>query len=1056
MRRQPRRRVPLLTAMIYKLLQININHARAAQDLLLHSLTDRKCSLAIVAEPYRIPDCHPNWISDNTGTIAITWRWWDGAPISSILEKGTHYVAVRWGQFTVIGLYFPPSGSIANYERWLEDVASCVRRYATSPTIVGGDFNAWSVTWRSRYTNQRGTLVEDWASSLGLGLLNKGTKSTCVRPQGSSIVDLTWASLSAERLLVDWRVLDTEHLSDHKCIAMDFGRISLPGNPPSRMGSKRDEHPRWAIRQLDVDKLLAIVTINMWHRPVIDRDPNVEEAWIRDTITTACDAAMPRAKRNPRPAAYWWTAEIAQLRRDATRLSRKIRKRCRSTQEREARLEAYRDAKQFLRNSIRQAKRAAWEELLLTLNEDPWGKPYKLVLNKLRPWAPPTTEVLDPLFTQLVVGTLFPSHRTTTRIPVMGPMGLEAPLSDWHEGLAVTIDELTSAIKRSFRGRNTAPGPDGLQKKVLALISGELNGPLQNLINGCLRTGVIPDKWKRANLALILKEGKDNSQPSAYRPICLINELGKLCERVIVTRVTKHLSSMGPNIAQHQFGFRCGRSTIDAISRVRSLTDDQTSQGRVVLAISLDIKNAFNSLPWDKIKQALRSHNVPPYLCRVIDNYLSDRFVSYKDRTGITQHHRLSCGVPQGSVLGPLLWNIGYNTVLQAALPPSCHILCYADDTLLLAGGENWQEAIHRGELASSSVMRTIRQAGLEVSVDKTEAIFFHAKNSGMPPSGLHIRLGETQIPIKRRLKYLGVILDGLWSFEGHFDAVGVKTKVRANTMCRILPNLGGPDNRVRRLYMGTVRSIALYGAPLWAEALVKSRRGKTIMLSALHPMILRVARTYRTVSRSAAQILAGIPPITLLAEEQRKMYQALCLRKRRGIGTSEKIRLRMRHHFRQKTMDSWQRELATEMARAGGRVLLALQPVLDEWTNRTHGFMTYRMAQIITGHGCFGTFLHRIGKEETPRCHHCEATLDTAQHTLAVCPAWTDEREELWAFVGEDLSLPATIKAILQSEEKWRSFSLFCEIVLEQKEQAERERQGVPLPRHGRPVHSR
>lgn len=1032
--------------MDYKLLQSNINHAKAAQDLFLHTLAERGCTLGIVAEPYRIPEEHPSWVGDNTGTIAITWRWWDGAPICSFLTKGNHFVAVRWGSFSVVGVYLPPSEPIARYEERLEDIASCIRSLGKSPIIIGGDFNAWNETWGSRFTNPRGAILEDWASSLGLQLLNKGGEATCVRPQGTSVVDLTWATTSAAAMLMDWRVLiDVEHLSDHRYIAMRFGRKRISRSPHQ----EQRDRPRWTIKCLDVDKLMALVMAAMWSGTPSEQDPSCEEAWLRGVVTGACDAAMPRAKRVPRRSTYWWNEEIAELRRTTIKWGRKVRRKRGSAEVQAATMEAYREARRELRNGIRTAKAKAWDELLLTLQEDPWGKPYRIVLNRLRPWAPPTTEQLEPTFLHKVVRTLFPTGRDRFGIPPPDWGDEDSP--DWNEDLAVSEEEMSYALKRSFGGRNTAPGPDGIVKKVLALVSGELRGPLMHLIDGCLRKGVFPQAWKQANLVLLHKEGKDKTQPTSYRPICLINELGKLCERIVANRITRHLSEEGPDLAEHQFGFRQGRSTLDAVARVRSLADEQTSQGRIVLAISLDIKNAFNSLPWGRTRDALNAHGVPCYLRRVIDAYLSNRYITYRDRAGTTQWQKLECGVPQGSVLGPLLWNVGFNAVLQSALPPSCQIISYADDTLILAGGENWSEAVSRGEVAVSSVVRSIRSAGLEVAAQKTEALFFYSKASGPPPPGLGFMLGDTRVLVGTRLKYLGLILDGLWTYEGHFATVASRAKMRANTLCRLLPNLGGPDSRVRSLYAGTVRSVALYGAPVWAAALTASRRGKTVMAAALHPMALRMARAYRTVSRGAALTLAGSPPMALIATEYAKMFNALRAVRQRGLETTGAVRSRIRIHFRRQTLEIWQRDLAVEAEASGGRVITAIQPVIHEWVSRTHGVLTYRMTQVLSGHGCFGTYLARIGREENAVCHHCEIMMDSAQHTLEMCPAWANDRAALWAAVGGDLSPPALIRSILKSEEAWRALSQFCEVVMHKKEEAERERRGILPPSNAR-----
>ena len=110
----------------------------------------------------------------------------------------------------------------------------------------------------------------------------------------------------------------------------------------------------------------------------------------------------------------------------------------------------------------------------------------------------------------------------------------------------------------------------------------------------------------------------------------------------------------------------------------------------------------------------------------------------------------------------------------------------------------------------------------------------------------------------------------------------------------------------------------------------------------------------------------------------------------------------------------------------------------------RRHGALTYRLTQILTGHGCFGKYLCRIGREQSPGCHHCgDCPEDTAQHTLADCPAWAEQRRELSAAVG-DLSLPNIVLSMVRSESAWEAVASFCEQVMHAKEAAEREREAA------------
>jgi len=179
---------------------------------------------------------------------------------------------------------------------------------------------------------------------------------------------------------------------------------------------------------------------------------------------------------------------------------------------------------------------------------------------------------MDPGLLEEVISALFP--RREIRIP---PGRYPPP---WEEELGVTRGEFSEAIKR-LGGATKAPGPDDIPGRVLALVIGQLGARLRRLYTSCLRMGTFPSTWKRANLIFLRKEGKPAEHPSAYRPICLLDEVGKLFERIIANRLIQHLSQSGPELSEEQFGFRKGRSTTDAIAHLRALSDRIVGEGGV-------------------------------------------------------------------------------------------------------------------------------------------------------------------------------------------------------------------------------------------------------------------------------------------------------------------------------------------------------------------------------------------------------------------------------------------------------------------------------------------
>ncbi|KAL6421645.1 hypothetical protein ACFW04_014563 [Cataglyphis niger] len=127
------------------------------------------------------------------------------------------------------------------------------------------------------------------------------------------------------------------------------------------------------------------------------------------------------------------------------------------------------------------------------------------------------------------------------------------------------------------------------------------------------------------------------------------------------------------------------------------------------------------------------------------------------------------------------------------------------------------------------------------------------------------------------------------------------------------------------------------------------------------------------------------------------------------------------------------------EQTHVGRRIVEAVAPLLSEQTERSKG-ISYQMTQV---HGCFGKYLHEIGKEGSTSYHHCEIEKNTMKHTLDSCPAWECERDALKKIVGFDFSLPAVVAAMLEGEVKWRAVASFCETVMSRKEITEREREG-------------
>ncbi|XP_011685328.1 PREDICTED: uncharacterized protein LOC105448464 [Wasmannia auropunctata] len=325
--------------------------------------------------------------------------------------------------------------------------------------------------------------------------------------------------------------------------------------------------------------------------------------------------------------------------------------------------------------------------------------------------------------------------------------------------------------------------------------------------------------------------------------------------------------------------------------------------------------------------------------------------------------------------------------MLQRKMPVECHILCYADDTLVVALGNSMEEASVRVELGVALVVKVILVRG-------------------------------TPVPVDTSLKYLGLTLNRTWSFSEHFARVLPAAERMSLALARLMPNLRGPNEFSRRLYCAVIHSVIFYDAPVWAPTLSSNRRVVRKICAVQRRVALRVIAAYRTVSYQAAFLLARVIPVEFLADRYRRVFLDTREIQGRDIPVTNRMYARIREGALEAALDAWA-EACGRPSPTAVELRGALIPVLARWYGRSHGHLTYRMTQMLTGHGCFRSFLLRIGKVPHGNCVFCGDPIDSNVHTLRSCPACNTEREELVGTVDPDLDLRTVICSILESREK-------------------------------------
>ncbi|XP_025204837.1 uncharacterized protein LOC112601412 [Melanaphis sacchari] len=259
---------------------------------------------------------------------------------------------------------------------------------------------------------------------------------------------------------------------------------------------------------------------------------------------------------------------------------------------------------------------------------------------------------------------------------------------------------------------------------------------------------------------------------------------------------------------------------------------------------------------------------------------------------------------------------------------------------------------------------------------------------------------------------------------------------------------LGGSAQWKRRLLAFVLESQLLYAAPVWIPAVVEVARIWAILIRPQRTAALRVIRSYRTVSDEAALIMACMPPVDLLGLERQSIGSRL--RAAMEPGEQRPPKAVVKHEARKNTFVVWQARWRATLKAAWTRRVI---PDLSRWLERTVPWvpLTFHMTQALTGHGCFGWYLHRMNRAVSPRCWQCSGESDTGEYTLFDCPHWDGFREPLSARIGHrpsiddvpDIILPVDAHgwdAILsEAEEQFRLFYGMVENILSAKEEEER-----------------
>ena len=310
---------------------------------------------------------------------------------------------------------------------------------------------------------------------------------------------------------------------------------------------------------------------------------------------------------------------------------------------------------------------------------------------------------------------------------------------------------------------NTASEPDGISGTMLCRTAASIAPALTNLFKLSLSSSTVPDEWKLSNVTPIFKAG-DATEASNYRPISLLSLISKALERCIHSRVMDFLLRNNL-LADCQYGFRPKSSTQDALLTITRDWHQQLSTNRQVAAVFFEIRKAFDSVPHHQLLQSLADIGITGQLHQWFVNYLSGRHQRVVLDAYSSKYQPVSSGVPQGSILGPLLYIIFMNSISDLTLSTGSKLVLYADDILLYKPINSTSDS----DDLQKDVDAILESRGLTPNHSKTKLLSITRSRHPIP---IKVQVEDHPRLPSPTVKYLGVILSSKLTWSDHISSM--------------------------------------------------------------------------------------------------------------------------------------------------------------------------------------------------------------------------------------------------------------------------------------------
>ena len=411
----------------------------------------------------------------------------------------------------------------------------------------------------------------------------------------------------------------------------------------------------------------------------------------------------------------------------------------------------------------------------------------------------------------------------------------------------ITVSEEEVAKHLYHLDPSKATGPDGIPGRILKECSAVIAPSLCSLFNHSLRTGTVPSEWKSANVTPVHKKEKKELATN-YRPISLLSIISKVLERCVCIRFYDHVRVM-INDAQHGFlhGRSCVTQLLTTLHRIGQLLDNNIQTD----VIFLDFAKAFDSVDHNILLMKLRMYGISGNLYDWFCSYLCGRTQRVVVEGVASEWSPVTSGVPQGSILGPMLFLLFIND-LPDAIPQATSTGLYADDAKLYrAITSNEDSACLQTALSCAGVWSVDSNITFNTSKCKLMTISRRRR-----PLIANYHLGSAGLKRVDSEVDLGITLTSNLCWNTHISRIVCKANIMLGLLRRTCPLLTVCNVR-RTLYLSLVKSQLCYAAEVWSPS---QYNNKTLLERVQRRATRWILQTWDLTYRDRLQMLNLLP----------------------------------------------------------------------------------------------------------------------------------------------------------------------------------------------------